>query len=137
MSFTVPEYWFVDSEAFCPWQIWVTNIQKSKNAEAQRRAGETDAHLALRISTAFMDLYNTTVNEASGGKTATGWFWGSPGNKGVGTYPWPILRDLDMLSQPAWCVFLPLERYRCRAPVHSQGEHTVREPPSVSQLPIK
>ena len=101
---TVPEYWFVDSESFCPWEVWITSIKNSANAEARRKPGESDSELAYRISSEFMNRYNATVAEASGGKTALGWFGSEAGNwEGIATYPFPILQADRMLNQPVCC----------------------------------
>jgi hypothetical protein len=100
---TVPDYWFVDSESFCPWEVWITSVADSANAEARRKPDESDDELAYRVSSEFMGRYNATVAAASGGKTALGWFGGEAGNwQGVGTYPWPILQADHMLNQPGW-----------------------------------
>eukprot|EP01045_Picozoa_sp_COSAG04_P005318 COSAG04_NODE_245_length_18929_cov_6.708391_4_plen_3740_part_00 len=100
---TQPDYWIVDSESFCPWDVWITAVADSANAEARRKPGESDAALAYRASAEFMDRYNATVAAASGGKTALGWFGGEAVNwQGVGTYPWPILQADGMLNQPSW-----------------------------------
>ena len=62
---TVPDYWFVDSELFCPWSTWLARVGESANAEARRKAGESDTTLAARVSSEFIGRYNRTVANAS------------------------------------------------------------------------
>ena len=103
IEYTVPDFLFVDTESTTPWQTWLTHVGLSKNAAARRQPGEADADLAYRIAKEFMTSYNQTVRDASNGATALGFFASSASqNRGFGTFPWSILRDLGQLAQPGW-----------------------------------
>jgi hypothetical protein len=99
VGYTKPDFWYVDSENFCPWQVWLANVGVSKNAASRRQEGEDDASLAYRISKEFMTRYNGTVNDASNGATTVGFFGASSKWE---FFPWSIMQELGQLSQPGW-----------------------------------
>ena len=34
-SYTKPNFWFVDSELFCPWSVWLTSVGPPEPSPAQ------------------------------------------------------------------------------------------------------
>jgi len=92
MAISKPEYLSLDFESFPSVSAWMDNISKSANAEARRKAGETDTTLASRVIDEFTAGFTGAIRENSP-DTKIYMYWYNAAN-GSRKYSWPITWDL-------------------------------------------
>jgi hypothetical protein len=103
-----PDVLYYDWEGWTDMEHWVKNVQNSENAQRQRLPGESQADLAYRLATSWLDdLIGAT--KAVSANTMTSMFGGwAADNKGccsgskLGIFDWRALRKHNVYSNPGW-----------------------------------
>ena len=132
LELSQPDVAIYDIEGWTHWELWQTNVARSRNAQSQRLHNESLAQLARRMSENWLHTLSDAAKRVSPKTALALWDSEAQDDKGCcsgsnkGTFDWKMVEGIGAAPQPPAFSSTVLWALGCPEPVLANHEISLR-----------